>query len=98
LIGQVAKCHDQQVSQFKQGKHALAWAAVKAMPTFHYQPLPLTEGVKGCGGCHKHGLKSDEEIQALVKEGSGYINISHDLCWRLGSNSRSGCSLGEKRA
>jgi len=75
-----AECHDQQVAQFKQGKHALAWAAVKAMPTFHHQPLPLTEGVKGCGGCHKHGLKSNEEIQALVKEGSGYGVASCDAC------------------
>jgi hypothetical protein len=29
--------------------HALAWAALKAMPTFHRQPMTLTEGMKGCG-------------------------------------------------
>src|SRR5260370_38406113 len=28
-----AECHEQQVTQFKNGKHALAWAAMKAMPT-----------------------------------------------------------------
>ena len=48
-----------QVTQFKKGKHALAWAAVKAMPTFHYQPMAIREGLKGCGGCHKIGLKSE---------------------------------------
>ena len=50
-----AQCHDAQVAQFKKGKHAFAWAAVKAMPTFHYQPVAIREGLKGCGGCHKLG-------------------------------------------
>jgi len=34
-----AECHDQQVAQFKKGKHALAWAAMEAMPTIHWQPM-----------------------------------------------------------
>ena len=67
-----AECHDEQVLQFKKGKHALAWAAMKAMPTFHWQPMALTEGIKGCGGCHKHGLKSDEEIKRLIEQGYGF--------------------------
>jgi hypothetical protein len=30
-----ANCHEEKVAQFKKGKHAVAWAAVKAMPTAH---------------------------------------------------------------
>jgi hypothetical protein len=55
-----APCHQTQVEQFSHGKHAMAWTAMKAMPTFHYQPMALTEGMKGCGACHKIGLKSPE--------------------------------------
>ena len=53
-------CHAARVEQFKEGKHALAWAAMKAMPTIHCQPMAMTEGMKGCGGCHKIGLKTPE--------------------------------------
>jgi hypothetical protein len=31
-----ADCHEQQVNQYKAGKHAMAWAAMKAMPTAHW--------------------------------------------------------------
>ena len=34
-----AQCHDDKVSQFKKGKHAFAWAAMKAMPSAHAQPV-----------------------------------------------------------
>ena len=60
-------CHATQVDQFSKGKHAFAWAAMKAMPTFHWQPMAQTEGMKGCGGCHKLGLKTEEEIVELKK-------------------------------
>jgi len=60
-------CHSKQVEQFRQGKHAYARAAMNAVPTIHWQPAALTEGMKGCGGCHKIGLKSEEEIKALNK-------------------------------
>lgn len=73
-------CHDTQVEQFKKGKHSLAWIALTAMPTFHMQPMALTEGMKGCGGCHKIGLKSKEEIKKLKDEGSGFGNASCDAC------------------
>jgi len=75
-----AECHEEKVAQFKKGKHALAWAAMKAMPTAHMQPMALMEGMKGCGGCHKIGLKSDEEIQALKKNGAGFGVASCDAC------------------
>jgi hypothetical protein len=75
-----ATCHDTQVQQFKGGKHALAWAAMKAMPTAHWQPMALMEGMKGCGGCHKLGLKTEEEIAALKRDGAGFGVASCDAC------------------
>ena len=74
------KCHQAKVEEFKSGKHALAWAAMKAMPTTHWMPMELTGGMKGCGGCHKIGLKTEEEIQALKAEGSGFGLASCDAC------------------
>jgi len=67
-----ATCHEARVKQFKSGKHAAAWAAMKAMPTAHWQPMALMEGMKGCGGCHKIGLKSEAEIKELKKSGPGF--------------------------
>ncbi|MFQ5721072.1 MAG: multiheme c-type cytochrome, partial [Candidatus Aminicenantales bacterium] len=75
-----ATCHEERVEQFKKGKHAAAWAAMKAMPTIHWQPMSLTEGMKGCGGCHKLGLKTAEEIKELKKEGAGFGVASCDAC------------------
>ena len=75
-----APCHDEKVKQFKAGKHAFAWAAMKAMPTMHWQPSILTEGMKGCGGCHKVGLKSEQEIKALKKNSPGFGTASCDVC------------------
>jgi hydroxylamine dehydrogenase len=74
------ECHDDQLSQFSKGKHAAAWAAYKAMPTTHALPLAMGAGMKGCGGCHKLGLKSDEEIAALKAEGSVFGHASCDAC------------------
>ncbi|NOX38477.1 MAG: cytochrome C [Calditrichaeota bacterium] len=74
------ECHEDRVAEFKRGKHALAWAAMKAMPTFHWQPMELTEGMKGCGGCHKIGIKTPEEIKKLRTEGSGFGIASCDAC------------------
>jgi hypothetical protein len=38
------------------------------------------EGMKGCGGCHKIGLKTDAEIKDLRKSGSGFGYASCDAC------------------
>ena len=73
-------CHDTQATQFKKGKHALAWVSMNAMPTAHWQPGAMMDGMKGCGGCHKLGLKSAEEVATLRKEGSGHGNASCDAC------------------
>jgi predicted CXXCH cytochrome family protein len=75
-----AECHETQVEQFKKGKHALAWAAMKAMPSAHAQPVAMMEGMKGCGGCHKLGLKSEAEIRKLQTEGRGFGLASCDAC------------------
>jgi hydroxylamine dehydrogenase len=75
-----AQCHAGQVEQFKKGKHALAWAAMKAMPTIHWQPMAMTEGQKGCGGCHKIGSKSVAEIEELRHGGSSFGVASCDAC------------------
>jgi hydroxylamine dehydrogenase len=75
------QCHATQVQQFKKGKHALAWAAMKAMPTIHWQPMAMIEGQKGCGGCHKIGLKSLMEIVELRGEsGTEFGAASCDAC------------------
>ncbi len=74
------QCHATQVEQFGKGKHAAAWAAMKAMPTFHKQPMAAMEGLKGCGGCHKLGLKSEAETRDLVKATGGHGNASCDAC------------------
>jgi hypothetical protein len=74
------ECHETQVEQYSNGKHAIAWAAMKAMPTIHNQPNALIDGMKGCGGCHKIGLKSEEEIKKLKEEGSGFGLASCDAC------------------
>lgn len=75
-----AQCHEEQVTQFSRGKHALGWASYRAMPTTHQLPMAMNQGGKGCGGCHKIGLKSDEEIAALKADGYGYGVASCDSC------------------
>lgn len=75
-----AQCHETQVSQYKKGKHALAWASMKAMPTIHWQPMAMIEGQKGCGGCHKVGLKSPAEIQELKQGGTEFGAAACDSC------------------
>jgi hypothetical protein len=73
-------CHRDRVVEFTRGKHAAAWAAMNAMPTTHALPMALTQGMRGCGGCHKIGLKTDEEIQALKESGTGFGVASCDAC------------------
>src|SRR6266496_395701 len=66
-----AQCHETQVAQFRKCKHAIAWAAMKAMPTIHWQPMAMIEGQKGCGGCHKIGDKTGMELMELRENSSG---------------------------
>ena len=75
-----AACHPERVEQFTNGKHALGWASMKAMPMAHAQPVALMEGMKGCGGCHKIGLKTEEEMLDLKESGAGFGLASCDAC------------------
>jgi len=75
-----AQCHEKQVAQYKGGKHAFGWAAMEAMPTIHWQPMALIEGMKGCGSCHKIGVKSKAQIEELNKSGQVFGNAACDSC------------------
>ena len=75
-----AECHETRVEQFKKGKHALAWSSMNAMPTVHWQPMVQIEGLKGCGSCHRLGIKTDEEVKDLESKGSGFGTASCDTC------------------
>jgi hydroxylamine dehydrogenase len=75
-----SQCHETQVTQYSKGKHALGWASMKAMPTIHWQPMALTTGEKGCGCCHKIGLKNPTEIAELRQNGTEFGAASCDSC------------------
>jgi len=74
--GTCADCHDDRVKQYREGKHALAWAAMNALPLTTHQPLALVggEGFKGCSGCHKIGEKAPSEIK---RYGGGACDSCH---------------------
>jgi cytochrome c553 len=42
--------------------------------------MALMEGKKGCGGCHRIGLKSEEEIKSLKEKGADFGLASCDVC------------------
>ena len=58
-----AECHEDQASQYLDGKHALGFVALSAMPNTHGQPDPFIAGQKGCGGCHSQGIITQEDRQ-----------------------------------
>jgi len=71
-----AGCHEDRVGQYRKGKHALAWAAMNALPLTTHQPLALVggEGLKGCSGCHKIGEKP---AAAIARYGGGACDACH---------------------
>ena len=71
-------CHGKQEEQFKKGKHAHSWTAMQAMPTTHMLPKQLSEGMKGCGGCHKLGVGTEE--QKKLRAAGAYGTASCDGC------------------
>jgi hydroxylamine dehydrogenase len=75
-----AACHSERVKQYKNGKHGFAWGAMKAMPTLHWQPMVFTEGMKGCGGCHKIGVKTADDIKLIKQDSPGFGTASCDAC------------------
>jgi len=54
-------CHQKQYDQYMNGKHSLAWVAMDAMPKTGLQPHAYIQGLKGCGGCHKIGVRTAEQ-------------------------------------
>lgn len=73
-------CHERQMQQFGAGKHAQAWEAAQALPTAHALPMATGPGFGGCAGCHKIGLKSEQETERLRAEGSMFGHASCDSC------------------
>lgn len=63
------KCHKSRHDQFMAGKHSLGWIAMSAMPKTGLQPHAYIQGLKGCGGCHKIGVR-DEAARAGSRYGS----------------------------
>jgi hydroxylamine dehydrogenase len=73
-------CHPKQVDGYRDGKHALAWTAMKALPMLDQQPGPIvgTQGFKGCSGCHKIGEKSPEDLRSdAFRYGTGACDSCH---------------------
>ncbi len=50
-------CHDERLEQYMAGKHAKAWVAMSDLPMTSIQPHPYIQDKKGCGGCHKMGVR-----------------------------------------
>jgi hypothetical protein len=42
--------------------------------------MALMEGMKGCGGCHKIGIKTEAEIKEMKETGAGFGMASCDAC------------------
>jgi len=73
-------CHQDQLDQFKKGKHNHGWTTMNAMAVTHLEPDELMEGARGCGGCHNMGIKSNADKEELLKKGYRYQNNSCDEC------------------
>jgi hydroxylamine dehydrogenase len=73
-------CHEKKWKQFNAGKHANAWAAMKALPYGHSQTVAVREGMKGCESCHRLGVKTETEIAALKQEGKVFGLASCNGC------------------
>jgi hydroxylamine dehydrogenase len=89
-----AGCHPDRVKQFKGGKHAVAWVAMKAMPTAHWQPMALMEGMKGCGiascdACHTRHTFSVQEARQPQACQTCHMGFDHPQ-WEMYSGSKHG--------
>jgi hypothetical protein len=74
------RCHQLQAAQFRASKHARAWMAVKALPTFHNLSQGKPDDPSGCAACHRIGLKTPAEAAALKKAGALHGQASCDAC------------------
>lgn len=75
-----APCHAERVAQFKRGKHARAWAAVRAIPNFHHGHAGDPGDPAGCAACHRIGTRTPEETAALRARGATHGMASCDAC------------------
>ncbi len=75
-----ARCHPKKADQFAAGKHAKAWDSMAAMPTVHWQPMEMIGGMKGCGGCHKIGIKPATMVGDMQTTDRTYGMASCDAC------------------
>ncbi|MFZ0449233.1 MAG: multiheme c-type cytochrome [Desulfatiglandaceae bacterium] len=73
-------CHQVQGDQFKAGKHAQAWRAMKALPAAHWKSMSSLEGLKDCESCHRIGIKSTRDMRELLKKSAGFGMASCDVC------------------
>ncbi len=56
MVGRLCeRCHPTEMSQFKSGKHAQAWASVYQFKKVLELPPEMIDAEEGCGGCHSIG-------------------------------------------
>jgi Cytochrome c7 and related cytochrome c len=92
-----AQCHQAQVEQFKKGKHFMAWAAMKAMPTIHWQPMAMIEGERVVAAATRWDLRRWLKLSSFVRaaRSSARPPATHVI---LGTPSRSTKPSNRKRA
>lgn len=87
------ECHKKQHRQHKDGKHNLAWLAMKSQIAWHGQPGAITQqGYRGCSGCHKIGEKgligvTDGNMDGKPKRDGG----KEASTYRYGNNQCDAC-------
>jgi hypothetical protein len=87
------QCHEKQLEEHQDGKHNLAWMAMKSQIAWHGQPGSIIDpGYRGCSGCHKIGEKglmgvTDGNLEAKLSHDGGkeaakyrYGNAQCDAC------------------
>lgn len=75
-----AKCHEKRVKVYREGKHALAWVAMKAMPMLSHQPSAVGGGdLKGCSACHKIGEKDGKDLNRYGSAGCDSCHTRHSF-------------------
>jgi hypothetical protein len=50
------------------------------MPALHWQPVVGAQWSKGCGDCHRIGLKTEGEVKDMVDKGTRFVPGSCDVC------------------
>ena len=53
---------------------------MKALPVAHRQTVAIREGMRGCEGCHRLGIKTKAEIDVLKHRGQVFGLASCNAC------------------